>query len=287
MEPRAIQLPGADGLRLHALEWSREGTLLLLLHGFGNSSRVWDDCAPALAPHYRVIALDQRGHGDSERDPEQRYDPASMARDVEAVLAALEASRVVLVGHSMGGRVSMEFAGLHPEMLAGLVLVDIGPESDPRGILRISMEVQEQPASFESVADYRRVLTRQYPETAPEVLSRMAEHWTRQRPDGRFELKLDPAFNLRRGAQPLAERLDAEKLDAQRVWDILRKVPCPALVVRGAASDILSPDTADRMADEALPDARLAVIPRAAHSVMLDNPEGFRRELCRFALGED
>jgi pimeloyl-ACP methyl ester carboxylesterase len=287
MEPRSIELPGADGLRLHALEWSREGTLLLFLHGFGNSSRVWDDCAPELAPHYRVIALDQRGHGDSARDPEQRYEPAAMARDVEAVLAALGAQRVVLVGHSMGGRVSIEFAGLHPGMLAGLVLVDIGPESDPRGITRISLEVQEQDFAFDSLADYRRVLARQYPETSAEVLARMAEHWTRRRPDGRFELKLDPAFNLRRTARAPGERAAAEKSDAQRVWEILRKLPCPALVVRGAASDILSPDVADRMVDETIPDARLAVIPRAAHSVMLDNPEGFRRELCRFALGAD
>jgi pimeloyl-ACP methyl ester carboxylesterase len=287
MEPRSIELPGADGLRLHALEWSAQGTLLLLLHGFGNSSRVWDDCAGELAPHYRVIALDQRGHGDSPRDPEQRYDPPSMARDVEAVLAALDARRVVLVGHSMGGRVAMEFAGMHPEMLAGLVLVDIGPESDPRGIVRISLETQEQAWSFDSLADYRRVLTRQYPATAPDVLERMAQHWTRRLPDGRFELKLDPQFNVRRAAQPAAERAAAEKRDAERVWDILRKLPCPALVVRGAASDILSPETADRMVDGGIPGAKLAVVPRAAHSVMLDNPEGFRRELCRFALGED
>jgi pimeloyl-ACP methyl ester carboxylesterase len=287
MEPRSIQLPGADGLRLHALEWSNEGTLLLLLHGFGNSCRVWDDSAPELAPHYRVIALDQRGHGDSPRDPELRYEPASMARDVEAVLVALGAKRVVLVGHSMGGRVSMEFAGLHPEMLAGLVLVDIGPESDPRGIVRISLETQEQTWTFDSLADYRRVLSRQYPETAPDVLARMAEHWTRELPDGRFELKLDPQFSLRRAAQSTAERAEAEKRDAQRVWEFLRKLPCPALVVRGAASDILSPEIADRMVDDVIPNASLAVIPRAAHSVMLDNPAGFRRELSRFALGED
>jgi pimeloyl-ACP methyl ester carboxylesterase len=287
MQPRSVELPGADGLRLHALEWSQEGTLLLFLHGFGNSSRVWDDCAPDVAPHYRVIALDQRGHGDSARDPEQRYDAASMARDVASVLEALSAQRVVLVGHSMGGRVSIEFAGEHPEMLAGLVLVDIGPESDPRGITRISLEMQEQDVCFDSVADYRRVLTRQYPETAPEVLARMAEHWTRPRADGRFELKLDPAFRQRRGVQAPAERTAAEKRDAQRAWDILRKLPCPALVVRGAASDILSADVADRMVDEVIPDARLAVVPRAAHSVMLDNPDGFRRELRRFTLGED
>jgi len=287
MEPRSIQLEGVDGLRLHALEWSTEGTLLLLLHGFGNSCRVWDDCAAALAPHYRVIALDQRGHGDSDRDPELRYEPATLARDVEAVLVALGAERVVLVGHSMGGRVSMEFAAMHPEMLAGLVLVDIGPESDPRGIVRISMETQEQDWSFDSLAEYRRLLTRQYPETPPDVLARMAEHWTRRRPDGRFELKLDPSFRARRSELPPEERAAAEKLEATRVWESLRKVPCPALVVRGAASDILSPEIADRMVDDALPFATLSVIPQAAHSVMLDNPDAFRRELCRFALGEE
>jgi pimeloyl-ACP methyl ester carboxylesterase len=287
MEPRSISLPGADGLKLHALEWSREGTLLLFLHGFGNSCRVWDDCAPDVAPHYRVIALDQRGHGDSPHDPEQRYEPAAMARDIEAVLGALGATRLVLVGHSMGGRVSIEFAGLHPEMLAGLVLVDIGPESDPRGIVRISLEVQEQDWIFDSVADYRRVLTRQYPVTPPDVVSRMAEHWTRPRPDGRVELKLDPNFNLARRAQTSAERSASEKHDAEHAWSILRKLPCPTLVVRGAASDILSPETADRMVDEAIPDAKLAVVARAAHSVMLDNPDGFRRELRRFTLGED
>ena len=182
----------------------------------------------------------------------------------------------------------MEFAGLHPEMLAGLVLVDIGPESDPRGIVRISLETQEQDWSVRvrrrlparaRRASIRRPLptcSRAWPSTGPGAL-----------PDGRFELKLDPQFNLRRAAQPAGERAAAEKRDAQRVWEILRKLPCPALVVRGAASDILSPEIADKMVDEAIPDAKLAVIPQAAHSVMLDNPEGFRRELCRFVLGDD
>ncbi len=156
MEPRSIRLPGTHGLHLHALEWSREGTLLLFLHGFSNDAHVWDRVAPVLAPHYRVVALDQRGHGDSDRDPEGRYDHETMARDANAAIESLGASRAVIVGHSLGGRVAMRFAGLFPEKLAGLVIVDSAPDLDARGTTRISLDVKQQDWSFDSVAEYER-----------------------------------------------------------------------------------------------------------------------------------
>jgi pimeloyl-ACP methyl ester carboxylesterase len=282
MEPRSLYLSGHHGLRLHALQWSEEGTALLFLHGFGNSCRVWDRAAAELAPYYRVFALDHRGHGDSQHDSERRYDLDTLATDVEAVLAQLRTERVVLVGHSLGGRVSLRFAENNPARMAGLVLVDIGPENDPRGVLRISQEAQTQDVVFDSLAEYRSLLGRQYPESSAETLARMAEHWTRRRPDGRYELKLDPWFFRGRPELSAAE----QAMEVQRAWAALRKLGCPALVLRGAASDILSQDTADAM-EEAIPGGKLAVIPRAAHSVMLDNPEGFERALCRFALGEE
>jgi pimeloyl-ACP methyl ester carboxylesterase len=77
------------------------------------------------------------------------------------------------------------------------------------------------------------------------------------------------------------------KQEADLLWKALEKIPCPSLVVRGAASDIFDPETAERMADEVLPNGRLAVIPRAGHSVMLDNPEGFRSCLTGFVLSDD
>ena len=72
----------------------------------------------------------------------------------------------------------------------------------------------------------------------------------------------------------------------QAHWDALAKIPCPTLVVRGAASDILSPDVADRMVEDVLPKGRLAVVARAGHSVMTDNPDGFREAVCAFVLGD-
>jgi pimeloyl-ACP methyl ester carboxylesterase len=285
MEPRSLYLSGDQGLRLHALQWSTEGTAMVFLHGFGNSCRVWDPSAAALAPYYRVLALDHRGHGDSQHDAQLRYDLDTLTADLEAVLAQLSIERVVLVGHSLGGRVALRFAERNPTRLAGLVLVDIGPENDPRGVVRISQETETQDTVFESLGEYRALLGRQYPEGDRDTLARMAEHWTRRRPDGRYELKLDPAFFRGRAERSGPESAAREREEIARAWAALRKLSCPTLVVRGAASDILSQETADAM-EEAIPDGRLEVIPRAAHSVMLDNPRAFEESLGRFALGE-
>jgi pimeloyl-ACP methyl ester carboxylesterase len=284
MEPISHRVAGADGLSLHVLEWSREGTPLVLLHGGGNEAHLWDDFAPVVADHYRVLAVDQRGHGDSDWDPQARYEPDSMADDLEQVLAAFGIDRFVLVGFSMGGRAGMIFAGRHPERLAGLVLVDIGPELDARGRARIGSEMMEQRAPvFGSIEEYARLLARNYPAGSPEALLRMATHGLRRRDDGRFELKSDPKLRSERGDPEAGRRREAEL--AERMWEALAKLPCPTLVVRGAASDILSADVADRMVDEVLQNGRLAVVPRAAHSVATDNPKGFEDAVCAFVLG--
>ena len=286
MEPTSRRLPGAHGLSLHALEWSREGTLLLLLHGFGNDAHVWDGCAPTFAPHYRVVAYDHRGHGRSDRDPEGRYDHESMALDVAAVMDALGAARAVIVGHSLGGRVAMRFAGMHPERMAGLVIVDSAPELDARGTTRIRLDVQQQDPTFASRGDYEKILHRQYPATKPELLNRLAGHWAHERPDGRWELRLDPAFMRGRRGQSEEELRAWSENEAKLLWAALAKLPCPALVVRGAASDVLSADVADKMADDVIPNGKLEVVARAGHSVMLDNPEAFEKALASFVLGD-
>jgi pimeloyl-ACP methyl ester carboxylesterase len=286
MQPRSRHLPGSDGLSIHVLEWSDAGTPLVLVHGFGNEAHIWDDFAPVVAPHYRTVAADLRGHGDSDHDPERRYDYEHHVADLEAVTAALGIERLVLVGHSFGGRTSILFAAKHPERMAGLVIVDIGPEHDPRGTTRIRMEVMQRgDGSFAEPAEYERVLAHNLPAGSPDALRRMARHELRQRADGRFERKADPAFMAGRPGQGEAEAEARERDTAKRLWDALGRIPCPTLVVRGAASDILSPEIADRMVDDVLVKGQLAVVPRAAHSVMTDNPGGFAEAVSAFVLG--
>jgi pimeloyl-ACP methyl ester carboxylesterase len=286
MEPRALRVPGSGGLTLSALEWSEAGVPLLLLHGFGNEAHIWDDFAPCVAPYYRTLALDHRGHGDSDWDPERRYDHEDMLADLEAATAALGIGRLVLVGHSLGGRIATLFAGRHPERMAGLVLVDIGPELDARGVLRIRSETAASvDPSFASAEEYARLLSLHYPAARPAVILRMARHGLRRREDGRFALKQDPALRggLRGGESP-EQAAERERRATAAQWEALARVPCPTLVVRGAASDVFAPDVADRMVDEVLKRGRLAVVPRAGHSVMTDNPEGFREAVAAFVL---
>jgi pimeloyl-ACP methyl ester carboxylesterase len=284
MEPTSHRVTGGHGNALHVLEWSTEGVPMVLLHGHGNEAHLWDDFVPTVSEHYRVLAVDQRGHGDSGWDAEGRYDSNTMADDLEAILEHFEIDRFVLIGFSMGGRVSMAFAGRHPERLAGLVLVDIAPELDARGIARIGNEMSEQRAPvFTSVEEYARMLSLNYPAGQPAAIQRMAKYGLRQREDGLFELKMDP--NLRGERADTPEAKDAEEAFIQHQWDALAKITCPTLVVRGAASDILSPDTADKMVDEVLQNGTLAVIPQAAHSVATDNPEAFQQAVAKFVLG--
>lgn len=281
MEPESRRVAGAHGLSLHVLQWSQEGVPLLFLHGFGNEAHVWDDYAPEAAGAYRTFALDHRGHGDSDWDSELRYGHLDMVDDVETVLAGLGIDRLVLVGHSLGGRIATLFGGRHPQMLAGLVLVDIGPEVDARGTTRIRQDVESDPTpTFGSVDEYAAALSLAYPAAKPNALMRMAHHGLRANAEGRFELKMDPAL---RGVFEGRE-LRAEGASPEEQWQALGRITCPTLVVRGAASDILSPETADKMVEEALEAGRLAVIPHAGHSVMTDNPEGFRDAVNAFVL---
>jgi pimeloyl-ACP methyl ester carboxylesterase len=286
MTPRDFFVQGADGNQIHGLEWSTEGVPLVLVHGFGNEAHIWDDFAPLVAPHYRVIAIDQRGHGDSSHDPELRYDYDYLVADLEAVTAALGIERFVLVGHSLGGRTAMFFAGKHPERMAGLVIVDSAPEFDVRGTTRIRQEAEARgDGSVGSIAEYQRLLAHNFPAGRPDALARMARHELKPRGDGRFVRKIDPKFHAGR-PQTEAEALAREKEITKRLWEALAKIPCPTLVVRGAASDVMSPEVADKMVDDVLPKGTLAVVPQAAHSVMTDNPEGFNKAVCAFVLGE-
>jgi len=284
VEPTSRFAKGADGNQIHYLEWSTEGVPLLFLHGFGNDASIWNDYAPEVVDAYRVLALDHRGHGDSDWDPERRYAHGDMVGDVEAVTEALGIDRLVVIGHSLGGRIATLFCGRQPERIAGFVIVDIGPEVDARGSTRIRQDVESnQKPVFDTVEQYANMLSLAYPAAKPHAVTRMARNGLRRDDAGRLVIKLDPAL---RGAMTEGEaaRMAEEAASPEAQWEALGRITCPTLVVRGAASDILSPETADKMVDEVLPNGRLAVIAQAGHSVMTDNPDGFRDAVNAFVL---
>lgn len=113
------------GLRFHYREWSNKGTPLILLHGLASQSHIFDLTAPLLAQNFRVIAFDQRGHGESAK-PEGGFDFENVARDLLTLLDALKIKRAILAGHSWGGNVALYFAAHYPERVRALILIDGG-----------------------------------------------------------------------------------------------------------------------------------------------------------------
>ena len=113
------------GLRMHLRNWGGDGPPVVLLHGLASTCRIWDLTAPIMARDLSVIAVDQRGHGDSGK-PENGYDFASVGADVAALLEGRGIERPVLVGHSWGADVALELATARPELLQGIVFVDGG-----------------------------------------------------------------------------------------------------------------------------------------------------------------
>ena len=124
MTPKSEFLEARD-LRFHYRDWGGTGKPLVLLHGLASNARIWDLTAPLLTGGFRVVALDQRGHGLSDK-PDGGYDFASITGDLAAFLQALGLERPALAGHSWGANVALQFAADHPEGVSALALVDGG-----------------------------------------------------------------------------------------------------------------------------------------------------------------
>jgi pimeloyl-ACP methyl ester carboxylesterase len=124
ISPKDVMI-NAGGLDFHLRVWSDDGQPILLLHGLASSAQTWNLLAPLLAPTFRVIAVDERGHGTSEK-PETGYDLPTFVADVQAIVETLGLSKLALVGQSWGGHVALQYAVAHPDVVSHLVLVDGG-----------------------------------------------------------------------------------------------------------------------------------------------------------------
>jgi len=251
-----------DGLKFHYLDWSGDGPPLVMLHGFSGHAHTWDHTAEALSERYRVLALDQRGHGDTEWAPV--YGSRPMVQDVQRFLDALHLDRVTLMGLSMGGTVAYLFAAAHPERVERLVILDIGPEVAPAGAERIARAVSA-PDVFASEDEAFAQAREGNPRPTDQSLRDRTAHNLRTRSDGSLTFKWDKA--LRDGTAVREDHSERER------WEAWRRVQCPTLLIRGADSDVLAVETAEQMLAEN-PHATLAVVPDCGHSITLDRPEG-------------
>jgi len=239
-----------DGLRLHVREYGQRGApglAVVCLPGITRTVADFDELAPALAagpPRRRVIAIDSRGRGLSEYDSNpENYNVAVELADIVSVLIALAIGPTVFVGSSRGGILTMLLGAAHPTAIAGVVLHDIGPVIEPKGLARIKGYVGKlpQPRSFEEGADIlRRVMSAQFPHlTADQWLAAARRTWQMK------QNALVPTYDVRL-ARTLAS-IDIER-PIPPLWNEFDTLAgMPMLVIRGANSDILSSATVAAM----------------------------------------
>jgi esterase len=253
---------GIGGLTFHYADWGGAGSPLVMLHGLSGHARTWDHTAAALSDQYHVLALDQRGHGDSDWAPEYGLRP--MAQDLLGFLDAMDLREVTLMGLSMGGLVSFVFAAAHPERVARMVIMDIGPEIAPSGSANIATSLAASDIFSSEDEAFERARAAN-PRPTDATLRHRVSHNLRPLPDGTLTFKYDK--ELRNNPRALFDHT------RQELWDAWRALNCPVLLVRGADSDILAADTAQRMLAEN-PNISFASIPDCGHSITLDSPDG-------------
>jgi pimeloyl-ACP methyl ester carboxylesterase len=272
----------SQGLRLHFTDWGdRSAPPLLLVHGGLDHGRSWDHLAQALRTRFHVVAPDLRGHGESDWARGSSYSLADHVYDLTGLVKFLSFEKVSIVGHSMGGMVSLTYSGAFPEKVSQLVVLDgvtNFPARKPKpAAIRIVDWVgdldkfeQRKIHRYPSVADgAERVLGRN-PRLTREQATHLATHGLKQNADGTYSWKFDPYLRAR-----APYRLSLE--DHIGLWS---RIACPTLLVSGSESFLPDPATAGVM--QHFREAELVKVAGAGHWLQHDKPDEVLAILQRF-----
>lgn len=283
----SVRVPG---LTLRYVDWGGDHLPpLLLIHGGGDHSRSWDWVAQRLRPRWRVIAVDLRGHGDSDWSPEGNYGEGVLVRDLLLLLNALEIGRATIIAHSLGANIAMRFAAVFPERMQRLVSIE-GLLASPdrlalvdgtpmRVRLRTWLDETERirtraPRHFRSIDEATARMKERNPHLAGERLHHLTRHAVRLGDDGLYRWKVDPMIRKR-----------PPDMGHDALNDLWRSLACPILLIYGAESWASNPEMDGRLGLFA--NARLRVIEHAGHWVHHDQFEDTMREIDAFLSETD
>ena len=253
-----------NGVKLHYLDYGTAGHRpMLCIHGGAAHAHWFDFVAPGFMPDHHVYSLDLRGHGDSARADPQTYSWKTYAEDINALVEKLDLRDFVLIGHSMGGMVSLVYAAMHPERIGRLVIVDtimLMPMDRVTKMREFGAKPARSYATQEELIARYRLEGGETQMAAPEVIHRMAMHSGRPDADGRWQHKAD------RGVYANFTQIAGVPL-----WE---QVKVPALVIKGERSTRYTPALLAEVRARA-PQVQIAEVPASDHHITLDNPRGF------------
>lgn len=260
----------ANGLKLHYVEWGDRGRRpMVLLHGITSHAHSWDTFAKPAAHTFRVIALDQRGHGESHRG--ETYKTADFVADLKDFADGLRLQPFVLVGLSMGAHNAMAYASQHPSEVAKLVLVDLAPYHIPAPNPLAERTAAAAKAGYKTLEEAVALAREGNPIASDHELWIRAYYGTKRRDDGQFTFKHDPAVR--------------EKWEREDLWGKIGKITAPTLILRGAESQTFQREDGLRM-EKTIPNAKFVEVPGAGHTINNDQPDLFFSIVSSFLLGE-
>jgi pimeloyl-ACP methyl ester carboxylesterase len=250
-----------NGLRLHYLDWGNAGKPpLIMLHGIARVAHTFDHIAPRFTDRFHVIAIDMRGHGDSDWDPKAAYLVEDYVRDLEGFVGQLRLRTLTLWGNSTGGRVAQVYAGLHPELMSALIVEDVGPER-PKSIAdNFARQVQADAKGWSSEEELLAQLKAGNQGTSDDQLRTYAHFATKPTDDGRIIWKRDP--NLARGF------VETE------LWQYVRRIACPTIYVIGGRSTIVPVETQEQL-KKTIRGVEVVTMPGLGHYPSQESPDAF------------
>jgi pimeloyl-ACP methyl ester carboxylesterase len=265
---------GTGGVTIAGDSWGNPaGPLVILQHGGGQTRHAWRGTGEVLgAAGYHVVAIDARGHGDSDWAPDGVYGQDSMVDDLIAVIAALGNHRPVLVGASMGGGTSLVAVGEGRVEATALVLVDIAPQVEVAGVSNIAAFMSLKPDGFDSLDEVADAIAGYQPHRPrPRTLDGLAKN-VRLGEDGKYHWHWDPKFRV--GARDLVQR-------QARLEACAKNLALPTLLVRGGLSDVLSEEGAQSFL-ALCPMSEYVNVQGAAHMVAGDRNDIFAGAVTEF-----
>jgi len=255
--------------KFYVEDWGGHGPVVCLLHGLTSQHTDWNEIAPRLVKEgFQVIAPDMRGHGKSEK-PETGYSPEDLAIDTTALLQTLGMAQAHVVGHSTGGRNGLVFAQLFPARTLSLTIIDQTLTPAPERWKDAQKDFAEYPTPFQNEAILDEFLKMRYPDRPKMVAFEK----------GQFEKKengtLDWIFSI-------PGVLETQRLGrAKELSGLLPQVQSPILFMKGAESNYVSPEEAEKI-QKLIPKGRFVTVEKARHAVFRDNPEVFLQVLLEF-----
>jgi pimeloyl-ACP methyl ester carboxylesterase len=255
------------GIKLNFHEWEGFGPEVILLHSLGEAASEWSEVGEAFAPELHTFALDQRGHGRSEK-PKGPYTLEAYVGDFLNFMDAMGIDQVHLIGHGMGARIAWYFAVMHPSRVARLVVEDEHPFPQPneaakwRKLQKLRLPFEEKEEALKKI---EKIDTGSWAE------------WLR-----RNLVEVEGGWGFQFSAEAVVET--ARELYKEDHWQLLSRIACPSLLLCGERSPVLSQDVAERM-QQGMRGCRLIVFPETGHWIHRERRDAFVKIATEFLKG--